>query len=151
MLFSRIVEPPSFFSTEIARTAIGIDALTVRPARKPRYTVDAPNSRPKSAPMITALAVNSAGDCDGGTYGWNAGGVGVVAGMAIGGECSMEVFCYNRPLACENSEQRRRSGVGGQAESRPGFRAHHQPAFRIPPLPQRARGRRRPHDFIPGA
>jgi hypothetical protein len=36
MLFSRIVEPPSFFSTEMASTAIGIDALTVRPARSPR-------------------------------------------------------------------------------------------------------------------
>ena len=36
MLFSRIVEPPSFFSTEIDRTAIGIDAATVKPARRPR-------------------------------------------------------------------------------------------------------------------
>ena len=36
MLFSRIVDPPSFFSTEIASTAIGIDALTVSPARRPR-------------------------------------------------------------------------------------------------------------------
>src|SRR5216117_2073563 len=33
MLFSRIVEPPSFLRTEIASTAIGIEALTVRPAR----------------------------------------------------------------------------------------------------------------------
>ncbi len=69
MLFSRIVEPPSRFRTEIARTAIGIDALTVSPARSPRYTVDAPNSRPNSTPMTTALIVNSAGDCDGETYG----------------------------------------------------------------------------------
>ena len=36
ILFSRIVDPPSFLSTEIASTAIGIDALTVRPARRPR-------------------------------------------------------------------------------------------------------------------
>ena len=36
MLFSRIVEPPRRFSTEIASTAIGIDALTVSPARRPR-------------------------------------------------------------------------------------------------------------------
>ena len=35
MLFSRMVEPPRRFSTEIASTAIGIDALTVRPARRP--------------------------------------------------------------------------------------------------------------------
>ena len=36
MLFSRIVEPPRRLSTEIASTAIGIEALTVRPARRPR-------------------------------------------------------------------------------------------------------------------
>ncbi len=67
MLFSRIVEPPSFLSTEMASTAIGIDALTVRPARSPRYTVDAPKIRPKMTPMTIALGVNSAGDCVGGT------------------------------------------------------------------------------------
>ena len=32
MLFSRMVEPPSFFSSEMASTAMGIDADTVRPA-----------------------------------------------------------------------------------------------------------------------
>ena len=48
MLFSRMVDPPSFFSTEMASTAMGMDALTVRPARNPRYTVEAPNSSPKS-------------------------------------------------------------------------------------------------------
>src|SRR5438132_13085451 len=87
MLFSRIVEPPSFFRTEIARTAIGIDALTVRPARRPRYTVDAPKSRPNSDPMTTALSVNSAGDCDAGTYGLNARGSvdAVVTGGAVAG------------------------------------------------------------------
>ena len=31
MLFSRIVEPPSFFSTEIASTAIGIEAADGQP------------------------------------------------------------------------------------------------------------------------
>ena len=56
MLFSRIVEPPRRFSTEIASTAIGIEALTVRPARRPRYTVEAPNRRPKSAPSTIALS-----------------------------------------------------------------------------------------------
>ncbi len=67
MLFSRIVDPPSFFSTEIASTAIGMDALTVRPARSPRYTVEAPNSSPNNAPMTTAFSVNSAGDSVAGT------------------------------------------------------------------------------------
>ncbi len=70
MLFSRIVDPPSFFRTEIARTAIGIDALTVSPARSPRYTVDAPNSSPNRIPMTMAFPVNSGGDCAAGTYGW---------------------------------------------------------------------------------
>ena len=69
MLFSRMVEPPSLFSTEIARTAIEMEALTVSPARSPRYTVEAPKSRPKRMPSTIALAVNSAGDCDAGTYG----------------------------------------------------------------------------------
>src|SRR5262245_63782749 len=83
MLFSRIVDPPSFFSTEIASTAIGIDALTVKPARKPRYTVEAPKISPNTAPMTIAFSVNSAGDCDAETYGWNAGPRGAV--VAIGG------------------------------------------------------------------
>ena len=69
MLFSRIVDPPSFLSTEIASTAIGIDALTVSPARNPRYTVEAPKRSPNAAPSSTALTVNSAGDCVAGTYG----------------------------------------------------------------------------------
>ena len=32
MLFSRMVEPPNFLRSEMLSTAIGIDALTVRPA-----------------------------------------------------------------------------------------------------------------------
>ena len=36
MLFSRMVDPPSRFRTEMASTAIGIEALTVSPARSPR-------------------------------------------------------------------------------------------------------------------
>jgi hypothetical protein len=36
MLFSRIVDPPRRLSTEIARTAIGMEADTVSPARNPR-------------------------------------------------------------------------------------------------------------------
>jgi hypothetical protein len=31
-----MVDPPSALKTEMPSTAIGIDALTVRPARKPR-------------------------------------------------------------------------------------------------------------------
>ncbi len=36
MLFSRIVEPPSFFKSEMESTAMGIDALTVSPAFRAR-------------------------------------------------------------------------------------------------------------------
>src|SRR4029079_3499255 len=106
MLFSRIVEPPSFLSTEMASTAIGIDALTVKPARSPRYTVDAPKIRPKTTPMTIALGVNSAGDCVAGTYGWNAGvaerargTAGCEAVVAMAGILACG-FCYNPPWAC---------------------------------------------------
>src|SRR5467141_58108 len=117
MLFSRMVDPPSFFSTEIASTAIGIDALTVRPARSPRYTVDAPKIRPKMTPMTIALGVNSAGDCVGGTYGWNPmdgcapEAVDRGAVVAMGGILACG-FCYNPPWACENVEQRSREEPG---------------------------------------
>src|SRR5689334_15143939 len=98
MLFSRIVDPPSFLRTEIASTAIGIDALTVRPARSPRYTVDAPNSNPNSDPMMTAFSVNSAGDSVAGTYGLNArvdgdGGAETVLAMP---RILANLLCYNR-------------------------------------------------------
>ena len=103
MLFSRIVEPPSRFRTEIARTAIGIDALTVSPARRPRYTVEAPKRRPNSAPMAIALSVNSAGDCAAVTYGVNPGvdpfGAWPVddGDSAMGGDISTGVFATIEP------------------------------------------------------
>src|SRR5262245_29819412 len=101
MLFSRIVEPPSFFRTEIASTAIGMDALTVRPARRPRYTVDAPNSSPKSEPRITARPVNSAGDCAALMYGWNAPCGGATGGCTLG--CAIARDGSIEP--CESAEQ----------------------------------------------
>src|SRR5438552_17830647 len=77
MLFSRIVAPPSFFSTEIASTAIGIDALTVRPARSPGYAVEAPKRSPKRPPTTIPSPVNPAGACDAGAHGRaGAGGAG---------------------------------------------------------------------------
>jgi len=36
MWVSRMVEPPSFFSTEMDRTAMGMEAETVSPARRAR-------------------------------------------------------------------------------------------------------------------
>ncbi len=59
MLFSRMVEPPSFLRTEMDSTATGIEAETVSPAFSARYTVEAPKSRPKKTPTPMALGVNS--------------------------------------------------------------------------------------------
>src|SRR5947209_8591650 len=145
MLFSRMVEPPSFFSTEIASTAIGIEALTVRPARRPRYTVDAPNSRPNSDPMMTALSVNSAGDCEAGTYGLDARGSAdpVVTGVAMAG--SVVHLLLQFPWVCETAEQSSRS------QQSPGLRADDEPVVGVPALPERARRRRRQDDFLAGA
>ena len=69
MLFSRMVEPPSFFSKEMERTAMGIDAETVSPALSAGYTVDAPKMSPNMAPTMTALGVNSAIRVSSATYG----------------------------------------------------------------------------------
>src|SRR5215471_4968566 len=140
MLFSRIVEPPSFFSTEMASTAIGIDALTVRPARSPRYTVDAPNNRPKSEPRITARVVNSAGDCAALTYGWNAPRGGATGGCTLG--CAIARDGSIEP--CESAEQ-------AETDTRPSLRADHEPPLDLLALPQRARRHRRPGDFVAGS
>ena len=40
-------------------TAIGMEAATVSPARRPTYTVTAPKMIPNSIPKITARGVNS--------------------------------------------------------------------------------------------
>jgi hypothetical protein len=44
---------------------MGMDADTVRPAFKARYTVEQPNKIPKSAPNPTDFTVNSATFCSG--------------------------------------------------------------------------------------
>src|ERR1041385_3865215 len=70
MLFSRIVERPSQRKIVMERTAIGIDALTVRPIFSARYTFDAPKMGPSNTPSAMARGVNSAGAWLAGTYGW---------------------------------------------------------------------------------
>src|SRR3954468_21705825 len=144
MLFSRIVDPPSRLRTEIASTAIGIDALTVSPARRPRYTVDAPKSRPKSAPSTIARNVNSAGDCEAGTYGVN--WVSAMRGFYF--RTSAAPFAArSNPIqsdeSCENVEQT-------AAAAGTGLRAHDQPALDLPALPGRARRGRRSDDLLAG-
>src|ERR671912_91953 len=92
MLFSRIVERLKRLNTAIARTAMGMDADTVRPARSARYTVTAPKMTPKMAPRATALTVNSAGDSEAGTNGLNVPGAtagSTVVGETVVGECAM--------------------------------------------------------------
>src|SRR5271167_1833106 len=59
ILFSRIVDRPNARKMLIDKTAIGIDADTVKPARNPTYTVTAPNSSPNNAPSSTARNENS--------------------------------------------------------------------------------------------
>src|SRR5512134_934506 len=73
MLFSRIVERPRVRKKATARTAMGIEALTVRPILSARYTLEAAKTIPRIAPSARALGVNSAGCWLGGTKGWNAG------------------------------------------------------------------------------
>ena len=60
MLFSRMVERPKARRMLMDKTEMGMEAETVRPARRPTYTVTAPNRSPKSAPRMTARTVNSA-------------------------------------------------------------------------------------------
>src|SRR6516164_10680912 len=74
MLFSRIVERPNARKILMERTAIGIEAETVSPARNPTYTETAPNRIPKRAPRITALRLNSATVSSPGTNGRNSPG-----------------------------------------------------------------------------
>jgi hypothetical protein len=48
---------------------MGIEALTVRPIFNARYTLDAPNTRPRTTPRSSERGVSSAGDWVAGTYG----------------------------------------------------------------------------------
>ena len=52
----------------IDNTEMGIEAETVRPARRPTYTVTAPNNNPNRAPRMTARIENSLGLSDAGMY-----------------------------------------------------------------------------------
>src|SRR5262245_10717052 len=70
MLFSRMVARPRARKIVIDRTAMGIEALTVRPIFSARYTLEAPKMIPSSAPRTSERTVSSAGASDAGTYGW---------------------------------------------------------------------------------
>jgi hypothetical protein len=50
-------------------TAMGMEAATVRPARRPTYTVTAPKITPKTEPRKRARKVNSGRFSPGGTNG----------------------------------------------------------------------------------
>ena len=67
MLFSRMVEslPPAFLASPnkvIAITATGIEALTVSPTFRTRYSDEAPNTMPSTTPISSARKVIS-GSC----------------------------------------------------------------------------------------
>src|SRR4029079_3934227 len=86
---------------------------------------------------MMARAVNSAGDCDALMYGGKAprgGATGCCAlGCAIARDGSIE--------PCESAEQ-------AETDTRPSLRADHEPAFDLPPLPQRNGRQRRADDFF---
>ena len=71
ILFSRIVVLKNLLPIVIAITAMGIDALTVSPAFKARYTLAAPNKQPIIQPVTIAFKVNSFMFVSGETNGWN--------------------------------------------------------------------------------
>ncbi len=75
ILFSRIDARPNARRMLMDNTAMGMDAATVSPARRPTYTVTAPKMRPKKQPSSSARAVNSGGFSFGETKGWNSAGV----------------------------------------------------------------------------
>src|SRR5687767_12483631 len=79
MLFSRIVDLPSVRKNATASTAMGIEADTVSPILRARYTLDAAKTMPRIAPSATARRVSSAGDWLGGTNGLNPGVSGLIA------------------------------------------------------------------------
>ncbi len=67
MLFSRIVARPIARRRLIESTAMGMEAETVRPARRPTYTVTAPKMIPNSIPNRMARGVNSGMSFESGT------------------------------------------------------------------------------------
>ena len=72
MLFSRIDFLRKIMRiTPIDITAAGIDAETVRPTRRPKYAVAAPNTTARIMPRITDIAVNSGTTLSAGIYGLN--------------------------------------------------------------------------------
>src|SRR5215813_5523049 len=105
MLFSRMVEPPNFLRTEMERTATGMDAETVSPAFNARYTVEAPKSRPKKAPTMIALGVNSAIVVRSGTYGLNSAAASTTAGSTAMRGCLLlgpgAAFRQGAPPTCQ--------------------------------------------------
>src|SRR5215217_1198799 len=83
MLFSRMVVFKNRFPSVMAITAMGMDAETVRPALRARYTVAAPKIMPKSAPVRMDFRVNSAIFVSAGTKGRNSFCISAIAGGLV--------------------------------------------------------------------
>ena len=97
MLFSRIVASrgPNFERMRknvIETTATGIDALTVRPTLRTRYSDDAPKIMPRSVPMITGSTVSSRICVAAGMYGSNSAGPSGARPMMSGNSCSLTLM-----------------------------------------------------------
>ena len=69
MLFSRIVARVKRRKSVMDMTAMGMDAETVIPTLRARYTEEAAKMMPRMAPMMTARAVNSRGCSEAGMKG----------------------------------------------------------------------------------
>ena len=78
------------------RTAIGMEAETVRPARRPTYTETAPNKIPKSEPNTIARRLNSRTLSSESTYGRN----------SPGGAVELQGFVATLCLPCHIAERR---------------------------------------------
>jgi hypothetical protein len=69
ILFSRIVDLPNSLKRVMESTAMGIEALTVIPTLRARYTEEAAKTIPRIAPIATARNVNSLGLSEAGIKG----------------------------------------------------------------------------------
>ena len=93
--------------------------------------------------MTIAFSVNSAGDCGRGHVGLKAGrrgGASALTGVAMARDISTRVLLQSGVWLVKTTNKGPVAAAPGKQSRRSGFRAHDQPAFGLPALPQRARG-----------
>src|SRR5205814_3791515 len=94
-------------NTVIEITATGIEALTVSPTFKTKYSDDAPNTIPSSVPMISGSGVNSRKRTLAGMYGRKLARNGF-AGLAL--TLSLDIS-YNIQRVWQNGETAGKTGL----------------------------------------